>query len=277
METIKRGFASDNNSGVDPKIMKALQDVNVGHAIGYGGDVYTEKCTLKFKELFGPQASVYFVFLGTGANVLSLKAVTQPYQAVICADSAHIHVDECGAPERFTGCKLLTVPTIDGKLTPESVKAHLHGFGFEHHAQPKVISISQPTELGTLYSINEIKALAELAHQFEMYLHIDGARLANASVALGRTFYDMITMTGVDILSFGGTKNGLMYGEAIVFLKEGLDCNFKYIRKQGMQLASKMRYISAQFLAYLEDDYCLMKCLHMRIKWHLFWQMNYQW
>ena len=163
-------------------------------------------------------------------------------------------MDECNAPEKFTGCQLITVSTPDGKLTPELVRPHLHGFGFEHHAQPKVISISQSTEMGTLYTPSEIKALADLAHKHDMYLHVDGARIANALVSSKSGIKEMLVVTGVDIVSFGGTKNGMMYGEAIVFITPGLDENFKYFRKQGMQLASKMRFISAQFLGYFEND-----------------------
>lgn len=262
MEVNKRGFASDNNSGVHPDIMKALLEANTGHTLAYGADPYTLKAEQKFRVLFGNQSSVYFVFLGTAANVLGLSAVTSSFNAIVCAESAHINMDECGAPEKFSGCKLLTVSTKDGKLTSEAVMKHLQGFDFEHHAQPKVISITQTTELGTIYTVHEIMDLATLAHQYGMYLHVDGARLANAAAALGVSFKKMITETGVDILSFGGTKNGLMYGEAIVFLKPGLDKNFKYHRKQGMQLASKMRYISAQFLAYLDADCWLYNALH---------------
>jgi threonine aldolase len=254
MESTKRGFASDNNAGVHPDILKAISDANKGHAIAYGDDPITEQARQKFKELFGPQASVYFVFLGTAANVLSLKALTDSFHAIICADTAHINTDECSAPEKFTGCKLITIPSPNGKITVEAVQKHLHGFDFEHHAQPKVISITQATELGTVYTTEEIKALADLAHQHDMYLHVDGARIANAAVSLGISFKEMITDTGVDVLSFGGTKNGLMFGEAIVFLKEGLEQNFKYYRKQAMQLASKMRFVSAQFLAYLDNE-----------------------
>ena len=254
METPKRGFASDNNAGVHPAILKAISEANNGHAIAYGDDPVTEQARQRFKDLFGPQSSVYFVFLGTGANVLSLKAITDSYHSVICADTAHINVDECSAPEKFTGCKLVTIPSSNGKITLEAIEKHLHGFGFEHHAQPKVISITQATELGTLYTTQEIKALADLAHKHDMYLHVDGARIANACVSLGVSFKEMITDTGVDVLSFGGTKNGLMYGEAIVFLKPGLDKDFRYKRKQAMQLASKMRYISAQFLAYIDQE-----------------------
>jgi threonine aldolase len=262
MENPKRGFASDNNAGVHPAILKALSEANEGHAIAYGDDPITAKAKEKFKEIFGSQSSVYFVFLGTGANVLSLKAITESYHSIICAETAHINVDECSAPEKFTGCKLVTIPTPNGKITPDDVRKHLHGFDFEHHAQPKVISITQATELGTVYTAVEIKELAHLAHEYGMYLHVDGARIANAAVSLGISFKEMITDTGVDVLSFGGTKNGLMYGEAIVFLKEGLDKNFKYFRKQAMQLSSKMRYISAQFLAYLDQDLWKQSAAH---------------
>lgn len=254
MEKIKRGFASDNNSGVHPDVLKAIEQANQGHAIAYGGDAYTDDAVAKFKEIFGSQVSVYFVFLGTAANVLSIKALTDSYHSVICSETAHINTDECGAPEKITGCKLITVPAVHGKISPDAVKKHLVGFGSEHHSQPRLISITQSTELGTVYSIEEIKALAELAHANNMYLHVDGARLANASVSLGKSFREMITDTGVDVLSFGGTKNGLMYGEAIIFLKEGLDRNFMYYRKQGMQLSSKMRFMSAQFGVYLSND-----------------------
>jgi threonine aldolase len=185
---------------------------------------------------------------------LGIKAATQPYNAVICAETAHINVDECGAPERFSGCKLLSVPTPDGKLTVDLVKKHMHGFGFQHHSQPKVISISQPTELGSLYTPEEVKTLSVYAHEHNMYLHMDGARIANAAVALGKDYKVFTTDAGVDILSFGGTKNGMMYGEAVVFFRPELAEGFMYTRKQGLQLASKMRYISAQFSAYIQHD-----------------------
>ncbi|HQH40830.1 MAG TPA: low specificity L-threonine aldolase [Bacteroidales bacterium] len=251
---MKRGFASDNNAPVHPLIMDALQRANDGHCIAYGDDLYTSRAVEKIKEIFGTSSEVFFVFTGTAANVLGLTAATRPFNSIVCAETAHIHTDECGAPERFTGCKILSIPTGNGKITPAQVTKHLHGFGFEHHSQPGVVSITQATELGTLYTLQEIKELAELAHANGLLLHVDGARLANAAVALSCSFGDMITGTGVDILSFGGTKNGLMYGEAIVFLNSQLAENFKYIRKQGMQLASKMRYIAAQFDAYLTND-----------------------
>ena len=251
---MKRGFGSDNHSGVHPDVLKAIAEVNVDHAMAYGEDEYSAKVEQLFKQYFGTDASVYFAFNGTGANVLCLDAMTRSHHAVVCADTAHIHVDECGAPQRITGAKLLTIKTPDGTLTPELVKTQLHGFGFQHHSQPKVISIAQPTELGTLYTLNEIKALADLAHQYNMYLHIDGARFANAAVALGCTFKQMTTDLGVDALSFGGTKNGLMIGEAVVLLNPKLNEDFLYRRKQAMQLCSKMRFIAAQFKAYFTDD-----------------------
>lgn len=251
---MKRGFASDNNAPVHPLVMEALQRVNDGHCIAYGDDPYTVSAISKMKEIFGASCEVFFVFTGTAANVLGLTAATRPFNSVICAETAHIHTDECGAPERFTGCKILSIPTKNGKITPDQVAKHLHGFGFEHHSQPGVISITQATELGTVYSLQEISELANLAHTYGMLLHVDGARLANAAVSLSCSFGEMIDGTGVDILSFGGTKNGLMYGEAIVFLNSRLAENFKYIRKQGMQLASKMRFIAAQFDAYLTND-----------------------
>lgn len=251
---MKRGFASDNNAPVHPLVMKALQQVNDGHCIAYGDDPYTERAVAKVKEIFGTSCEVFFVFTGTAANVLGLTAATRPFHSIICAETAHIHTDECGAPERFTGCKILSIPTKNGKITTNQVTKYLRGFGFEHHSQPGIISITQATEMGTVYSLQEIRDLADLAHAYGLLLHVDGARLANAAVTLSCSFRDIVTGTGVDILSFGGTKNGLMYGEAIVFLNKRLAENFKYIRKQGMQLASKMRYIAAQFDAYLTND-----------------------
>lgn len=258
----KRGFASDNNSGVHPKILKALSECNVGHAIGYGDDPVTQETENIFKSIFGDQSETFFVMNGTGANIVSLQTVTQSFHSIICTNTAHIDVDECGAPEKFTGAKLIAVDTPDGKLTPELVKPHLHGFGFEHHSQPKVISITQVSEMGTLYSLDEISALADLAHDNNMYLHVDGARISNAAVALNCSFKEMITDTGVDLLSFGGTKNGLMFGEAIVFLKPNLSGAVRYYRKQASQLYSKMRYVSAQFKTYLKDDIWLANAKH---------------
>lgn len=251
---MKRGFASDNNSGIHPEILSAITEANQGHAVGYGGDELTEKARQRFKQEFGDQTEVFFAFNGTGANVLGLSTLTHSFNSIICADTAHIQVDECGAPEKFTGCKLLPVETQKGKITPEGIQKYLHGFDFEHHSQPKVISISQVTELGTVYSLEEIKAITNLAHEYGLFVHVDGARLANAAVALGLPFRTFTVDAGVDVLSFGGTKNGMMMGEAVLFFNPELAKNTKYIRKQSMQLYSKMRFISAQFLAYFKND-----------------------
>jgi len=253
-DTIKRGFASDNNSGVHPDVMEQIHRVNRGHEVGYGGDRYTQQAHEMLREHLGRDAEIFFVFTGTAANVLGLAGVTQSWNSVITASTAHIEQDECGAPEKFTGGKVLTVDTPDGKLKPEYLTRHMHGFDFEHHSQPKVISVSQVTEMGTVYTVEEIRALADFAHSHNMLLHMDGARLANAAVSLNLPFRAFTTDAGVDILSFGGTKNGMMYGEAVCFLRPGLAEGFKYLRKQGMQLASKMRFIAAQYTAYLTHD-----------------------
>jgi threonine aldolase len=250
---MKRGFGSDNHSGFSPEVMEALVRANDSHALAYGDDEVTARLEVLIKDTFGPQASIYLVFNGTGANVLCIDAMCRSHEAVVCAETAHINVDECGAPQRVVGCRLLTVDTPDGKLTPELVKTRLHGFGFEHHSQPKAVSITQSTELGTLYTLDEIKALADLAHSYNMYLHVDGARLANAAVALGCSFKEMTTDCGVDALSFGGTKNGLIMGESCVILNPVLDIDMKYRRKQMTQLGSKMRFMAAQMECYLES------------------------
>ncbi len=248
---MKRGFGSDNHSGVSPEIIEAINNANHDHALAYGDDEWTERLNHLFQDTFGPNARPYLVFNGTGANVLNIDAMCRSHHAVICAETAHINVDECGAPQRIVGCKLLTVDTPDGKLSPSLVQKQMHGFGFEHHSQPRAISITQSTELGTLYSIDEIKALADMAHHHNMYLHMDGARLANAAVALGCTMRAMTSDAGVDCLSFGGTKNGMLMGEAAVLLNPELDIDIKYRRKQMGQLCSKMRFMAAQFEAYL--------------------------
>jgi threonine aldolase len=260
--TGRRGFASDNNAGIHPVLLESIAAANSGHVVAYGDDEYTHRAEKAFKDHFGSAAEVFFVLTGTGANVLSLASFTRSFNSVICAETAHIQVDECGAPEKFTQCKLLPVVTPDGKLTVDGIRKHLHGFGFEHHAQPRVISISQPTEMGTVYTPSEIRSLADLAHQNNMILHMDGARLANAAVSLDLPFKAFTTDAGVDVLSFGGTKNGMLFGESVVFLKPGMSAEFKYFRKQGMQLASKMRYISAQFEAYLTRDVWQTNALH---------------
>jgi len=254
MEISKKGFASDNNAGVHPEILKEIESSNSGHVVGYGSDAYTKKAEELFKEHLGNDVEVFFVFTGTAANVLSLSSILHSWNSVITAFTAHIEQDECGAPEKFTGCKVLTVDTTNGKINTAMLEKHVHGFGFEHHSQPKVISITQATEMGTVYTPDEISSLASYAHERGMLLHMDGARIANAAVSLNLPFSDFTTAAGVDVLSFGGTKNGMMYGEAVCFLKPGLSDGFKYIRKQGMQLASKMRFISAQYIAYFRND-----------------------
>ena len=250
----KRGFASDNNAGVHPDILQAIIECNQGHTVGYGEDPYTKAAIEKFNEVFDQDIDVYFVYGGTGANVLSLNAISQSHQAVFCCDTAHIYVDECGAPEKFTGSKLIPLPSTDGKIRIDQITPHLHTVGFPHHVQPGVISISQPTEYGTVYNIEEIQALSYFAHQNNMFLHMDGARLANAAVALETDLKSISSDAGVDVLSFGGTKNGMMFGEAVIFFDPALSKEFKYIRKQGMQLHSKMRFIAAQFTAILSNN-----------------------
>lgn len=253
---IKKGFASDNWSGVCPEIMQALQEVNPAHNQAYGElhDPVTEAAIQKFKLHFGDDISVHFVYNGTAANVLGIAQLMKSYHAVVTAGTAHLNEDECAAPEKFMGSKILKVETADGKIRCEDVKPFFTSFGFQHHAQPKVISISQVTELGTIYSIDEIKKLADFAHENQMYLHMDGARISNAAVALGTDFKSMTADAGVDVLSFGGTKNGLMFGEVVIFFGKDKGRDFEYLRKQGMQLHSKMRYIAAQFDRYLTDE-----------------------
>jgi threonine aldolase len=248
-----RSFASDNNAGVHPKVLQAIAAVNRGHVVGYGDDPYTEAAVRKFKQHFGSDIEVFIVFNGTAANCLGLKAMTESYHAVICAEAAHIYTDECGAPEKFTGCKLIPIPTTDGKLTVESVRHAYHGIGDQHHVQPRAISITQASEMGTVYSPREVRDLARFAHDRNMFLHMDGARIANAAVSLGLTLREATRDLGVDVLSFGGTKNGAMGAEAVVFFDKKISRDFLYLRKQGMQLASKMRFVSAQLEALLSN------------------------
>ena len=257
-----RSFASDNNAGVHPEILKAIGAANQGHVVGYGDDPYTQSAVRLFKRHFGQDVKVFFVFNGTAANCLSLKALTDSYHAVICAEAAHIYVDECGAPEKFTGCKLVPVAPKNGKLTVEAVRGAYHGIGDEHHVQPRVISITQATEVGTVYQPNEIQALARFAHDHKMFLHVDGARIANAVAALGVGLRQATRDLGVDVLSFGATKNGALGAEAVVFFSPELAENFKFYRKQGMQLASKMRFIAAQFGALFTNDLWLQTARH---------------
>lgn len=249
-----RAFASDNNAGVHPEVLAAITAANAGHVRSYGHDPLTGQAREVFRHHFGPSADAWFVFNGTAANVLGLAAVTRPHQAIICSDGAHINVDECGAPERFTGCKLMPVRCPDGKLRPTDLPPLLHGMGDEHRVQPRVVSITQATELGTVYTPAEIQALADAAHAHGLLLHLDGARLANAAVSLGLPLRALTTDAGVDLLSFGGTKNGLLGAEAIVFPQGAGGESMAFIRKQGMQLASKMRFLAAQFIALLGGD-----------------------
>jgi threonine aldolase len=250
----KRSFASDNNAGIHPEVIEAIKSANDGHVIAYGDDPITARAVKLFHKHFGRETAVYFVFGGTGANVLGLKSITHPHHAIVCAETAHVNVDECGAPEKFTGCKLFSMPTSDGKLRVEQIKPLLHLFGNEHHVQPRVISVSQATEMGTVYTKKELKTLSSFAHDNDMLLHVDGARIANAAVSLNASLKELTAGAGVDVLSFGGTKNGMMYGEAVIFFDKKLAADFKYIRKQGMHLPSKMRFISAQFEALLSGD-----------------------
>lgn len=246
---MSRTFASDNNSGAHPAALIAIAEANEGHHHAYGDDPWTARGVRALRSHLGEQADVFFVFNGTGANVSGLSALLRHGDCVIAPSTAHIGTDECGAPERITGCKILGVPTGDGKLRPADVDPLLGGLGVEHHAQPRVISISQVTEMGTLYAPDEVRALADLAHAHGMYLHMDGARIANAAVALDAPIASFTTDAGVDVLSFGGTKNGLLFGEAVCFLTPGLGGRFRFERKNAGQLASKMRYIGAQFAA----------------------------
>jgi threonine aldolase len=249
-----RSFASDNNAGVHPEVLEAIARANQGHVIAYGNDPYTRAAVAKFEEHFGGDIDVFFTFNGTGANVLGLEALTRPYHAVLCSDYAHIYCDECGAPEKHSGCKLIPLPHQDGKITPDAVGHAYHGIGDQHHVQARVVSITQATEMGTVYQPEEMQALARFAHEHEMFLHMDGARIANAAVSLGQTLRQATRDLGVDVLSFGGTKNGIMGGEAVVFFNRALSADFLYLRKQGMQLASKMRFIAVQFEALLTND-----------------------
>jgi threonine aldolase len=249
-----RSFASDNNAVVHAEVLAAIQRANEGHVVGYGDDPYTESAVAKFRQHFGHDVAVFFVFNGTAANVLSLQALTRPHHAVLCPELSHIYTDECGAPEKFTGCKLIPLQAPMGKLTVEMAAHAYHGIGDQHHVQPKVISITQSTEMGTVYTTAEIEALALFAHEREMFLHVDGARISNAVAAQGITLRKATRDLGVDVLSFGGTKNGLMGVEAVVFLRPDLAREFLYVRKQGMQLASKMRFMAVQMEALLTND-----------------------
>jgi threonine aldolase len=247
-------FGSDNHAGVHPEILPAIAVANRGPAVAYGLDHFTAVAIEKFREHFGRDADVYPVFNGTGANVISLSTLARSFQAVICSAHAHINADECGAPEAGTGCKLLAVHSADGKLCVDDIGRQLRGRLDQHRVQPAVVSITQASELGTVYSVDEVKALAAFCHANGLYLHMDGARLCNAAAHLGKGLGEISGGAGVDILSFGGTKNGLLLGEAVVCFRPELSQNTVFIRKQKMQLASKMRFVSAQLTALLTDD-----------------------
>ncbi len=249
-----RSFASDNNAVVHPEVLEAVQRANEGHAVGYGDDPYTEAAVAKFRAEFGDDIKVFFVFNGTAANTLSLQALTRPHHAVLCPELSHIYTDECGAPERFTGCKLVPLPAPNGKLELETVARAYHGIGDQHHVQPRVVSITQSTEMGTIYRPAEVEALASFVHERNMFLHMDGARISNAVAAQGMSLRQATRDLGVDVLSFGGTKNGLMGVEAVVFFHPEFAQDFLFIRKQGMQLASKMRFLSVQMEALLTNE-----------------------
>ena len=249
-----RFFASDNASGVHPRVLEAIERANGGHAPPYGDDAWTEQAVSALREAFDTEAEVLFTFNGTGANVVGISAVMRPHQSVLCAESAHLWNSECAAPERFFGGKLIPVGDTFGKLTPAAIEPHLAQTRGVHHTQARVLSITQPTEWGTLYTIDEIRELADFAAGRDLLLHVDGARFANAAAALDVSFADLATRAGVDILSFGGTKNGLLAGEAVLIFNPVLAGDAAYARKQAMQLASKMRFISAQFLVYMDGE-----------------------
>ncbi|GGX66701.1 threonine aldolase [Streptomyces hiroshimensis] len=257
-----RGFASDNYAGVHPEILAALALANGGHQVAYGEDDYTAHLQDVMRGHFGPTAEAFPVFNGTGANVVALQALTERWGAVICAGTAHIHVDECGAPERVGGLKLLTVPTGHGKLTPELIDREAFGWDDEHRAQPQVVSIAQTTELGTCYTPEEIREICDHAHERGMKVHLDGSRIANAAATLGVPLRAFTTDAGVDVLSFGGTKNGMVFGECVVVLNPDAVRAMKHLRKMSMQLASKMRFVSVQFEALLSGDLWLRSASH---------------
>lgn len=258
-----RGFASDNYAGVHPELFEAMISVNEGHEKAYGDDYVTGELKRIFKEQFGSEAEVFPVFNGTGANVVALSAVLDRWEAVICAETAHINSDEGGAPEKMAGIKLWTVQTPDGKLTPELIKPHLFDIGSVHRSQVAAISITQTTELGTLYSVDEVKALANFAHENNLVLHMDGARLSNAAAALDVSFKKFTTDAGVDLVSFGGTKIGALAAEAVVVLNsERLAKSIPFLRKTSMQLPSKMRFVSVQLIALLENDLAIRSARH---------------
>ena len=264
-----RSFGSDNNSGVHPRILAAMAQANSDHTIAYGDDAWTREAEECIRVMLGNrEIEPYFLFNGTGANVVALQACTLPFHSILCASTAHIAVDECGAPVKLTGAVLKEIPAPDGKLTPALVLPHLHGFGFEHHSQPKVIAISQTTELGTCYTPDEVRALADLAHAHGMLLFVDGTRIANACAYLDLSLKEITADCGVDIFTLGGTKNGLMFGEALIPLRKELAEHIRYYRKQTTQLYSKMRFLTAQFIPYLTEGLWLQNARHANAAAH---------
>ncbi len=257
-----KSFASDNYAGIHPRVLEAIAEVNSGHDIAYGDDAITLRLRDAVKDHFGSQAEAYPVFNGTGANVVALQAITQRWEAVVCSSTAHVHVDEGGAPEKMAGIKLWPVPTPDGKLTRELIATQALDFGFVHRAQQAAVTIAQSTELGTVYTADEIAEITDYSHGLGMRVHVDGARLSNAASTLGTGFATFTTDAGVDIVSFGGTKNGLMLGEAVIVLDPAKAPGVDFIRKTSMQLASKMRFVSAQLLALLTNDLWLTNAAH---------------
>ena len=255
-------FGSDNHAGVHPEVLAAIAEANAGWAPGYGDDPVTHEAERLFRQHFGEQARMFPVFNCTGANVVSLAAMIRSFEAVVCAEGAHINVDECGAPEKLLGAKLIDVPAVQGKLTVDAVDRAVWGIGDQHHVQAKVVSLTESTELGTVYTVAELRELADWAHGRGLLVHVDGARFANAAASLGVSLGDLATGADVDVLSFGATKNGALGAEAVVVLKPGLADVLPFLRKQSMQLASKMRFVSAQLVALLEGDLWLRNATH---------------
>lgn len=258
-----RHFASDNGAGAHPEVLAALAVANAGHVTAYGADPLTDRAIDLFRDRLSPDTAVFFAFNGTGANVVALAAALRPHQAVIAPAGAHLNVDECGALERFAGSKIIAVPVVDGKLTAANVERQMKGIGDPHHVQPGAISISQSTEVGTVYSLAELRSLASVAHEYGLFFHVDGARLANAVAALDTDLTAMLLETGVDACTFGGTKNGMLFGEAIVFPRPHPAVELiPYVRKSGMQLSSKMRFVAAQFEAMFAGELWLRSARH---------------
>lgn len=251
---VKKTFASDNYSGVHPDIMRALLQANEGHAASYGADEYTSAAIEKFRKLFGSDTEVFFVYNGTGANVMGLQLLTRSFHSILCAELAHINVDESTAPEKFLGCRLISVPAPDGKMTAEAIEEKINRVGDQHHPQARAISLSQSTEYGTVYSIAELKHISAVAKKHNLFFHMDGSRISNAAVSLDKEFVSFTRDVGVDVLSFGGTKNGMMFGEAVLIFNPNMAKEMQFIRKQGMQLHSKMRFMGAQFSALLSNE-----------------------